>query len=441
MTSVNIARILTTQLAKWAQSADRKPLLLRGARQVGKSWAVREWAKISGINLVEINFEEEPRYAALFEENLDIERIINDISTSLNTSLRAPNTAIFFDEIQRAPRAITSLRYFYEKTPQVMILSAGSLVEFVLEEHGLPVGRVQSQFVFPLSFSEFLTAIGKHGLAEKLDSFSFETLEPFSPLIHQELLSQLKLYYQIGGMPKVVSTYLITKDMNAVSTEQQLLLRGYSDDLRKYAKKADWSLLETIFQKMAEIAGGSPVKFSTIDPLSRSSQIRRALLTLQQGLILHRILPTHARELPLAAGAVDKRFKVSFLDIGLLHQILGFDWNLFEPGVDLTAVASGRFAEQFVAQEIITNRSMLNNYSLHYWARNRAGADAEVDFVIEYRNIPVPVEVKSGAAGRLRSLQQYIKEFNPAVAFVLSQRNIERVGNILFLPLYLAGRL
>lgn len=437
----NIPRKLISDLSAWHKSPDRKPMLIRGARQVGKTWAVAEWCRQESLRLVTINFEEQPRYAALFEKDLDIDRIVDEISLSFSVSLRDPDCVLFIDEIQRAPKAIAALRYFYEKRPDIVVLAAGSLVEFVLEEQGVPVGRVESRFVFPLSFTEFLTALGKQALAAAISSFSIDQPRPFSDFIHAELLSLLKLYYRIGGMPKVVSAYLNTRDMMVVSQEQGILMRGYIDDLRKYARKADWALLEIVFQKMGQIAGGPQVKFTSIDSHAKSTQVRRALLALQRALMLHKILPAHTDRLPLKAHAVDKLFKLTFLDIGLLHHLMGFDWTIVSPDADLTDVADGKFAEQFVAQEIITTRSGIDEYALHCWARPRAGSEAEVDFVVEYKNRPIPVEVKSGEKGQLKSLNLYLKELRPPMAFVLSQRNVEHRDEITFLPLYLASLL
>ena len=433
-----IGRRLIGDLVRWHAEKDRKPLLLRGARQVGKSWAVREWCRQNSLELVTINFEEQPRYAALFEGDLDVTRIVDDISAAAGVSLRSSQAVLFLDEIQVAPKAITALRYFYEKAPEICVVAAGSLIEFVLEEEGVPVGRVQSQFVFPFSFLEFLTALGKTGLVDVIQRFSLTDPKPISEFIHAEILAQLRLYYRIGGMPKVVARYLESSDMALVAREQSTLLQGYVDDIRKYARKADWSLLQLVFEKMGALAGGPQVKFTTIDPDSKSPQIRRALSALQQALILHTVLPTNAKQLPLAAHSNDKRFKLTFLDIGLLHHTIGFDWSVLPIDADLTDIADGRIAEQFVGQEFITTRSGQHRYKLHHWERPKIGSEAEVDFVIEYDGRPVPIEVKSGKAGRLKSLEIYIEELQPKHAFVLSQRNVETLGNVTFLPLYMA---
>lgn len=436
-----IDRKLFSELSNWLSEVDRKPLLIRGARQVGKSWAVAEWCDRKKLKLVTINFEEHPRYASIFEQDLDVNRIIDDIATTFGVSLRNPSTVLFLDEIQKAPKAITALRYFYEKAPGVIVIAAGSLIEFVLEEHGLPVGRVQSHFVHPLSFTEFLDAIDRPGLSQAVREFSCSQPKPFGIAVHQELLSNLKLYYKIGGMPKVLSLYISTRDIMKAAAEQKTIVQSYIDDFRKYAHKSDWTLLQTIFEKMGDLAGGASVKFTAIDAGSKSTQIRRALTALQHALIIHKILPTNASKLPLAAHAADKRFKLAYLDIGLLHSLVGFDWSALAPDADLTDIATGRFAEQFVAQEIIAARSGSSHYSLHCWEREQPGSEAEVDFIVEQNNRSVPVEVKSGAKGKLRSLHQYITELQPSNAFVLSQRNVEKLDQITFLPLYVASKL
>lgn len=438
---MSFSRKAITALCDWHQEDDRKPLLLRGARQVGKSWAVAEFSRRTKLNLVTLNFEERPSLAGIFEADLDIERIVNQITTLTGVSIRDPNTLLFFDEIQRAPKALLALRYFYEKAPEIGILAAGSLVEFILEEHGLPVGRVKSHFMYPLDFGEFLLALNKKGLAETLTSFKLGDTQSIAPVIHEELLSYLKLYFQLGGMPKVVASYLEKRDIIRAAEEQSLIIQGYRDDLRKYAKRSDWNLLDAVFEKMGSLAGSSPIKFSTISREAKSVQIRRALVSLEQAMVTHRILLTNAAKLPLAAHSSDKKFKLAFLDIGLLHHQLGFDWRIFDDKSDLTDIASGRFAEQFVAQELIATRSALSPYRLHYWEREEYGSQAEIDFVIEYNDQPIPIEVKSSTGGRLKSLDQYFKAKNPKFGIVFSQRNVKYADRVTYLPLYLAGQI
>ena len=432
---------LFNKLSNWKNQKDRKPLLLRGARQVGKSWGVKLWCESQNLNLIIINFEEYPKYVAIFEQDLDIDRIINEITILTNSSPRESNTVLFLDEIQKAPKAILALRYFYEKAPQVLVLAAGSLVEFVIEEHGLPVGRVESLFLYPLTFSEFLIANSEQGLSELIENFDVEKATILSDVIHRKLLSNLLLYFRLGGMPKVISKYIETKDILRAGIEQSIIIQGYRDDFRKYAKQADWVLLENIFSKLSDLVGGAQVKFSLISKEHKSIQVRRAIVALEQALLIHKIKPSSANKLPIAAQAIDSKFKLAFLDIGLLHHLLGFDWSRIPLDSDLTDIAEGKFAEQFVAQELLASRSEHSRYLLHYWNRDVPGSEAEVDFLVEYNNQVTPIEVKSGQRGRLKSLNLYFQENNPKRSFVLSQRNIEKYEKIDFIPLYLAFRI
>jgi predicted AAA+ superfamily ATPase len=436
-----LERDFFVELTKWFNQPHRMPLLIRGARQVGKSFCVTEWGRRNNKKLLSINFEESPQIAEIFESDLNVRRIIDEITIIKGVSLKESDVILFFDEIQKCPKAITALRYFYEKVPELPVIAAGSLLEFVLEEEGIPVGRVESRFLYPLKFSEFLNAVGKSGLAKFLEEFSINNIQEIPPTIHGEFLKYLKLFYKIGGMPKVVSDYVATEDIAATSKRQALIIQSFKDDFLKYAKKTDWSLLDTVFNKMADIAGGSTVKFSSIDSAAKAEKVRRALKALQHAMVIHHIYPSISNKLPLSAGRRENRFKMVFLDIGLLHHLIGFDWSRVPQDADLTKLADGRFAEQFVAQEIIASRSDFSRYNLHFWERPKKGAQAEVDFLIELNNQVIPIEVKSGERGTLRSLDQYILENNPNQAFVLSQKNIAKLEDTLFLPLYLAGHL
>lgn len=408
---------------------------------MGKSYAVRAWAKERNLTLVEINFEEQPRYQQLFEEDLVVDRVLDEISLLTGKNLRQPDHVLFMDEIQFAPRAITALRYFYEKAPSIPVVAASSLIEFALQEEGSPVGRVESLYVFPLSFFEFLYAIDKTSIADFLSEYDVSKGEPISPVVHNEILKTLRLYYQIGGMPKVLSTFLDTRDFTKVANEQSLIIKGYQDDFQKYARKAEWSPLQATMSRMGSLVGRTRVKFSSVGDEFSSGQIRRAIDLLDYALLVSRVYSTHTKELPLAVSAQHKYFKLLFVDIGLLHHILGFDWRTVSPSADLTDICEGRLAEQFVGQEIITARSGMGRYQLHYWDRPKRGSDAEVDYVIEVNGGPAPIEVKSGMRGKLRSLTQYIQELHPSKAVVLSQRNREQSQSIEFMPLYLACRL
>jgi uncharacterized protein len=435
---MEITRKIYKSLCSWHDSKERRPLLIRGARQVGKSHAVRSWARKQKLHLIEINLEEKSNFKSLFEPDLDPERILSEISALTGLNPRANDSLLFIDEIQAAPRAITALRYFYEKMPNVKVIAAGSLVEFILREEGFPVGRVDSLFLSPLSFTEFLAAICKQGLADYVTNYVIESHSVIPEPIHKELLLHLKDYYRVGGMPKVVSTFAETKDYAQVSKEQGLVVRGYKDDFAKYAKTADWSTLNAIIATIGTLVGRTRVVFNQVGQEFTSVQVRKAIGLLVEAQVLHTIYPCHTKTLPLAANENRKFYKLIFLDIGLLHYLLGFDWRSISGEEDLTDICDGRFAEQFVGQELIAHRSESVRYQLHYWDRPKKGSDAEVDYVIERNGLPVPLEVKSGVRGKLRSMRQYNLELSPKEAFVLSQRNSEKLENMALVPLYLA---
>ena len=438
---MEINRDIETVLGQWEKSPDRKPLLLRGARQVGKSFAVRSWAKISNFSLIEINFEEQPQYRAVFEPDLVVDRILDELSLLSGKNTRAPEVIIFLDEIQTAPKAITALRYFYERAPQVRVVAAGSLIEFVLQAEGFPVGRVQSAYMFPVTFFEFLDAFGKSHIRDYLSRYDVSKAQQIPDATHLEILSLLRTYFHIGGLPKVVTTFLETRDFGRVAEEQRTILRGYQDDFQKYAKQSDWSTLTAIFEKMGGLVGRTRVTFASVGKDFAARDVRRAIELLDQALVVSRVYPTHTRQLPLSAASSQKQFKMLFLDIGLLHSLMGFDWKVVPRDGDVTTIAEGRFAEQFVGQELIAARSQGGRYQLHYWNRPKLGSEAEVDYVIEFENAPCPIEVKSGVRGKLRSLTQYIRELQPPHAFVVSQRNREHLPDAELLPLYLAARI
>lgn len=437
----DINRYFYLELNKWANSVHRKPLLVRGARQVGKSYAIRNWAKnhFKGGVYCEINFEERADLGVLFEQNLDIERIVDAINLSFGVNLRTEKSFLFLDEIQIVPKAITALRYFYEKFPKLHVIAAGSLLDFVLKEISFPVGRIDSLFMKPIGFFEFLEAIQKKHLVDHLNNL--DLTKKVQENIHNELLLDLKKYFYIGGMPEAISIYLETKDLSQVSKVHGSLLRSYQDDFAKYAKKADWSLLQHVFEILPNFVATSKVVYSKFGNAYRIEKIKVALQLLESAHLVSRVFSSYARQIPLAAGVQHKFYKLLFLDIGLLQHALGFDWQIISPDTPLNNLCNGKFAEQFVGQEILACKTRAEKSQLHYWHRNEKGSDAELDFLLEYHSGIAAVEVKSGNSGSLKSLHLYRKEFAPSQSFVLSQRNIEKSDGISYLPLYLAGRL
>lgn len=432
---IEINRQIYQDLDIWKHSIDRHPLLVRGARQVGKSFAIRTWAKKNFQNYLEINLEESKSLGKIFEGDLTIDLMLEKIELGTGINLRHPDSILFIDEIQCQPRALMALRYFYENFPELHVIAAGSLIEFVIEEVGIPVGRVDQLYVHPINFTEFLLALNKEHLVKQINKSKLAS--KISDIAHNQLLNCLRTYYYVGGMPSAVATYISSGDLGATSAVHARIIKGYEDDFQKYSKKSDWGLLQSIFKRSPSLVGNSRLKYSNLDREIRGEKLKKALELLCKAQILTKVISTYSKKIPLESGIQEKFFKIIYLDIGLLHHQLGFDWRSIEIDKDLTDIKSGAFAEQFIGQELRSKSSVNKNIDLYYWYRSVKGSDAEVDYIINYKNLPTPIEVKSGSRGTLKSLIQYIKEFDSKNNLVFSQRNIEVMDNILFLPLYM----
>jgi len=419
--------------------------VVRGARQVGKSHAIRAWANANfgAKKFLEINLESSDRFRAVFSGDLNASSILDELNLLTGFNLREPNQLLFIDEIQAVPSAITALRFFYEQFPQLAVIAAGSLLEFALDGAGVPVGRIEYLHVNPFSFREFLEVLSRQQLADFIASHTgsnqFELAVPEA--IHIELLSLLKLYMRVGGMPKAVVAYAETRDITEVAREQRLILQTYEEDFTKYAKRSQIETLHRTFSRVPHVVALQRVQYRKVDPDVRIEKTKRSLELLQRARIISRVTCSRATVLPLAAEEKHEFFKILFLDIGLLQHALGFDWTIIDSSTELSNIADGRFAEQFVGQELIAERSGASLYNLHYWDRSNPGAEAEVDYLIEYANSVAPLEVKRGLQGSLRSLHTYISTHSPSHAFVASQRNRACVDTLQWIPLYLAGQL
>jgi predicted AAA+ superfamily ATPase len=434
-------RYLHNQIAEWAKRPNRKPALLRGARQVGKSFSVRHWANetIPQDCFAEINFESQGSFHSLFGGDLDAKRIIEQIQISTGKKLMQPNSLLFLDEIQACPRAIMALRYFYEQMPQLTLIAAGSLLEFAFDEISFPVGRVESLYAFPLRFPEFVAALGKQHLFQLLETHPLNL--PVPEPAHNELLHLLRLYFRIGGMPEAVATYIKSNDLSAVSKVLGDLTTTYQDDFAKYGRRIDPLLLRSVYGALPYAVGLQRIKYAKLVPDVRSDRVAACLDALEYARVISRIFATSGDGLPLSASANYKAFKLNLLDIGIMQQMLGFDWSRLAPDTDLTTVANGQLAEQFVGQELRAGRSESSDYRLHYWDRSNPGSNAEVDYIIEHQSKVTPIEVKSGHRGQLKSLQVFHQERGNELAYILSQRNTEQLDWYRWVPLYFAGRL
>ncbi len=437
-------------LDRWLAKKRRKPLILRGTRQVGKSTLVRLFAKSAKLSLREINLEKHLFLDDIFK-TLDMKIIIRELEALVRNPINAPGTLLFLDEIQATPHALQALRYFYEEYPDLPVITAGSLLEFTLTDHSfsMPVGRVEYYHLYPLTFREFLAVIDPT-LLPYLD-----TLSPLSeaiPLVaHQHLLQRLRDYFFVGGLPEAVLSFHEDQSLLEASAVHRSIVSTYQDDFSKYAKQNDLLLIQKIFNYIPK-ALGQKIKYTNISRDNRSAQVKRGVSLLTKARICHQIKHSHCSGIPLAAESSDAVYKLIFMDIGLANHICGIDWRTMAAFDDRQLVNEGGIAKQFIGQHLIDISEGLKQPSLHYWLREKKSANAEVDYVIATGGRILPVEVKAGTSGSLKSLHQFAfsKNTKLAIRFDLNPASLQQVehtirtagGNqqvnfsLLSLPLY-----
>ncbi len=439
-------RDIDQALIRWMSDPLRIPLLLRGARQIGKTYAVRQLAKTHFKNLVEINFELEPFYANCFQ-SLQPNTIINLIMDLNQQKIITGETLLFLDEAQECPQAIMALRYFKELMPELHVIAAGSLLEFVLNEENfsMPVGRVQYMYMHPLSFREYLHAAGYERLAHQITQVSFES--PLNDIIHQKLLSLVREYLFTGGMPDAIKAYLETKKFIDVQYKQTILLNTYRNDFGKYAKQAQHKYLQKVFDKTPMLLG-QQIKYHKIDEAMRSNELKNAILSLNHAGIVFTLYSTSASGLPLQALIQEKKFKLLFLDVGLIIRATQVTaYQLLNENLHL--IHQGAIAEQLVGQELLAYQDCLLTPELYYWSRDVVGSQAEVDYVITQENHIIPIEVKSGSTGKMKSLTLFMQEKNLSLGIrisevPLSKQTIQQnaiTKEIISIPFYLISEL
>jgi len=423
-----LARDSMAKLIRWSKEPQRAPLLLRGARQVGKSWLVKEFGK-SFDHFIEINFEKQISLMKLFEGDIEIPTLLEKIELYTGSKIIPGKTLLFFDEIQECEAAINYLRYFKEEYPALHVIAAGSLLDFKLKSVGLPVGRVDFLFLTPLSFSEYLTACDHQGFREFLYN------QDNDPVIANRLKDLLHTYFWLGGMPAVVQAWVEHHDVGICHKIQDRLILAYKGDFEKYVKERQMPHVEKIFTNIPA-QFGEKFKYATVDGNLRSVVLKQALYLLEKAGIAHISYHSSAQRPPLAANADEKHFKVFFSDIGLAQRLLGTtyqDWIINKIKVDNV----GGLAEQFVAQEIIAYRSHYEKEQLYYWHREAKNSNAEVDFVVTRNSQLIPIEVKSGSKGTLKSMQIYL-DTHPHSPYGLKifEGKFDKQDNLVEIPLY-----
>ncbi len=404
-------RYFSEFLSYWKKSKNRKPLIVRGARQVGKTYTIEKFGSNDFDVFLKINFEENPELKDIFKTN-NVDEIIQTLELFSGKNLRGKNTLLFLDEIQSCPEAITTLRYFYENMPGLYLITAGSLLDHLLNNlsYSMPVGRVEFAYMYPMNFLEFLLAMNEKLLHDYLLSYSFN--EKINDAIHEKLLKYVRHYYFVGGMPEAVKVYYDTKSLQETSRVHESILRSLEFDFAKYGTRKQQELLTKTLRYIPK-ALGRKLKYVNIDSSARSDTIKDVLQLLVNSRIVHLIKSTVSAGVPLEYGVNEKSFKPLFLDIGLANSLLKLNLSDIEK---LTVENEGGLAEQFVGQQILTFGPEYIDKQLYYWSRNKKNSEAEIDYLIEIDRSILPVEVKAGKAGTLKSLHIYMAEKKKNIA-------------------------
>jgi predicted AAA+ superfamily ATPase len=445
-------RTLLEDLLNWLTSTTRKPLVIRGARQVGKTWLVRRLAKISGKQLIEINFEKQPSYASLFTSN-DSQQILLNLSTLSNKKIEEQNCLLFLDEIQAIPQLFSKLRWFAEDLPQLPVIAAGSLLEFVLANHSfsMPVGRISYMYLEPLSFEEFLLANKKQSLHDYITTYDVNNQIPLA--IHEQLTTLFKEYLLVGGLPAVVVNWIAEHSLSQVNQIQHDLLSTYRDDFSKYSGRIATERLDEVMLAIPKMLG-QKFKFSRVNSSIQSSVVKQMLNLLEKARICHRVCSSAANGVPLGAEIKEKYFKEIFLDTGLCNAALGLGLNQINSANEITMINNGGIAEQVIGQILRTINPPYVEPALYCWHREEPGSNAEIDYVIQHDNYVIPIEVKAGATGSLKSLHLFmrLKKLTKAIRInsevpskvnvdVKDQGGIPAKYELISIPFYLAGQI
>ncbi|OGT25397.1 MAG: hypothetical protein A3I77_03630 [Gammaproteobacteria bacterium RIFCSPLOWO2_02_FULL_42_14] len=425
-------------LLRWKTAPSRMPLLVRGARQIGKTYVIESFAKKEFVEYLIVNFEVQPEYKACFS-TLDPKIILERLEILSKKNLAPEKTLLFLDEIQECPKAIQALRYFKERYPALHVIGAGSLLEFTLNEaeFRMPVGRVEFLYMYPLNFSEFLNALGHEKLIRHLSQASITT--SIDPVAHEQLLTLLKLFFVLGGMPAVVQTYIHGESLLRCQEIQAFLLNTYRNDFGKYASLANQQHCRRIFEKSPSLIA-QHFKYSDIDPDVQSRSLKAALhLLIQAGLLLP-VYETKATALPLNAAINEKKFKLLFVDIGFVHFSMQLNATILMQD-NILFLNDGALAEQFVGQELIATQPNFHEPALYFWQQNQRNDSAEVDYIMQYQQHILPIEVKAGKTGRLRSLHSFMNTHKSTIGIKISQEPLHFDGKILSLPFYMISEL
>lgn len=426
-------RLIDDELIEWKNAKFRMPLLLRGARQVGKTYAAQQLGK-QFTSFIEINLETQDKDRAIFEKDLDVNRILRDLSLLRMNPIVPGETLLFVDEIQTVPNAVTALRYFHEQIPDLHVIAAGSLLDFAVEQVGMPVGRVESLYMYPMSFLEFLFSMKGDLLVQEILSHSVE--QELSEPIHQKLLSLLGEYIAIGGMPKVVACWAETKDPMRCFAIQHAIIDTYRNDFVKYAKKNQIKYVDTLFNAIPQLLG-KKFKYSDIEGEFRKRELAPALELLVTAGVVHKVTHSSGQGIPLGANVDPQTYKIIFLDIALTQAILGLDLAEWFLNPEQQFVNKGALIESLVGQELLAYANFHAKSHLYYWQRNAPSSTAEVDYLVQKGEKIIPIEVKSGSGKTLKSLHLFLESHtNTPYGVRFSVQNYSEHDRIKSIPLY-----
>lgn len=422
-------RIAIEKLLKWKDSKSRKPLIIEGARQVGKTWLMKEFGRQAYADTVYINFDSNSRMAELFASDLDTDRLIMGLELYAGRKIDHNNTLLIFDEVQEVPKALASLKYFYENAPQYHIVCAGSLLGIALHEGtSFPVGKVDFLKLYPLSFREFLMAADKEHFAELLDKQDFQMIASF----RQTYIDALKHYYFVGGMPEAVQSFAEDKDFNEVRDIQKRILAAYEQDFSKHAPNKIVPKIRMLWNSIPSQLAKENKKFiyDLVREGARAKEYETAIMWLSDCGLVHKVSRVNAAGIPLKAYEDLKAFKLFIVDVGLLGCMAGLRQRTLLDGNDLFVEFKGALTEQYVCQQLKT----IEDLGVYYYTNDRGSC--EVDFVVDTGELIIPVEVKAEVNLRAKSLKTYQEKFSPEVSVRTAMADYKKEDWFVNLPLY-----
>ena len=422
-------RIAIEKLYKWKNSKRRKPLIIEGARQVGKTWLMKEFGEQAYADTVYINFDSNSRMADLFSADLDTDRLIMGLELYAGRKINPENTLLIFDEVQEVPRALASLKYFYENAPQYHIVCAGSLLGIALHQGtSFPVGKVDFLKLYPLSFSEFLMATGNERFAELLKNQDYEMITSFK----QTYIDTLKHYYFVGGMPEAVQSFAESKDFNEVRAIQKRILAAYEQDFSKHAPNEVVPKIRMLWNSIPSQLARENKKFiyGLVREGGRAREYETAIMWLSDCGLVHKVSRVNAAGIPLKAYEDLKAFKLFIVDVGLLGCMTGLRQRTLLDGDDLFVEFKGALTEQYVCQQLKT----IEDLGIYYYTNDRGSC--EIDFVVDNGEQIVPIEVKAETNLRAKSLKTYRERFEPELSVRTSMADYKKEDWLLNLPLY-----